>query len=382
MVGNSMTGNGSSVRRKIAFISDIATPQQIKFCEALQAWFHAKFFFYESPERTRGSFWRIDLGPHCEVINNVYFAKPGPLEYRYFAPDLNARLEAFDPDIVMIGGFSRPSNYLAYRWARKRRKLTVALTERSRDRKGVLRKQNLSWKLMRWLYRDIDMVLTTDEDIVPQFRDEFNFGEKVVAGCYAADLDAYFTHPLRGARPAYTYLLANRMTATYNPLGGLDVFAEIHRRYPGSRLLMNAAGELADDCRVKIEGLGLTAAVEFLTDIARWENLHEVYARSDVLLMPASFSNGNFTILEAMASGMGIVISNKVLGIGNLIEDGVNGFRCEPTTEAFVERVEQYIGTPVLFAKHAAINRPLVQPLSTAGTARFFAEILGTRFGL
>lgn len=367
---------------RLVFISDVATPQQIKFCNALQSYCEATFLFYEAPERTRGRFWTIELGPHCEVLDQVYFARPGPFECRYYAPGLIPRLEQLDPDVVMVGGFSRPSNYFAYRWARRRGKMTIVFTERSRDRSGQLRSNNLTWMTLRWLYRDVDMIMTSAEDIVPQFRDEFGFGDKVVAGRYAADLDGFFSHPIRTAKPAYTYLLANRMTPIYNPLGGLEVFAEIQRRYPESRLLMNAAGELDEACRAKIKALNLTESVKFLTNIPGWEHLHEVYARCDILLLPAHFSNGNFTILEAMASGMGIVISDQVLGIGKLIEDGVNGFACEPSTAAFLDRIERYITDPGLFTAHASINRNLAAPLSAEGTACFFVQIVSERFGL
>ncbi|MEK6405913.1 MAG: hypothetical protein AABN34_03005 [Acidobacteriota bacterium] len=47
-----------------------------------------------------------------------------------------------------------------------------------------------------------------------------------------------------------------------------------------------------------------------------------IYARCDILILPANFSNGNFTILEAMASGMGVVVGDRVLGIGKMVEDG------------------------------------------------------------
>lgn len=107
-----------------------------------------------------------------------------------------------------------------------------------------------------------------------------------------------------------------------------------------------------------------------------------MYARCDILILPASFSNGNFTILEAMASGMGVVISNRVLGIGKIVEDGKNGFNCEPTTEAFLNRIERYIQQPELFRVHAEINRPLVEPLSARGTAKFFAKMLHERLGI
>jgi hypothetical protein len=75
-------------------------------------------------------------------------------------------------------------------------------------------------------------------------------------------LDAYFNHPLRTVKLASTYLFANRMTKINNPTGAIEIFAAVRARYPGSRLVMNAAGELADQCRARIAELGIGASVE------------------------------------------------------------------------------------------------------------------------
>ncbi len=369
-------------RKKLVFISSVAVPQQVRFCNALQDFFDAHFWFYEYPDRTRGAWWRVDLGEHCKVLQRVLFPKSGPFAERYLALGLTDELERFDPDIVMLGGFSVPSNYLAYRWARRKGKKTIAFTERSRNAVGVLRKFGSVWRVLHWLYRNVDVVMVSANDAVAQFRDEFGFGGRVVAGRYAADLDAYFDHSLRAAKPAYTYLFANRMTEIYNPIGAIEIFAAVLAKYPGSRLVMNAAGELGELCRARIAEMGLGEAVEFLTNLRSWSELHEVYARCDILILPANFSNGNFTILEAMASGMGVVISDRVLGIGKMVEHGRNGFNCQPTTEAFLEQIERYIHQPELFRVHAEINRPLIEPLSARGTAKFFASILHERLGV
>lgn len=346
----------------------------------MQNYFDSRFYFYEQPDRTRGSFWRVDLGKHCKVLGRVLFSKSGPFAERYWALGLTSELERFDPDIIMLGGFSIPSNYLAYRWARRKGKKTIVFTERSRDAGGTLRKLDWAWRIQKWLYRDVDMVMVSADDAVAQFRDEFGFGDKVVAGRYAADLDAYFEHPLRTVKPAYIYLFANRLTEIYNPIGAIEIFAAVLEKYPGSRLVMNAAGELGELCRARITELGIVNEVEFLTNIKSWSELPKAYARCDILILPANFSNGNFTILEAMASGMGVVVSDRVLGIGKMVEEGKNGFNCEPTTEAFLNRIELYIQQPELFKVHAEINRPLVEPLSARGTARFFFDIVTRRF--
>jgi glycosyltransferase involved in cell wall biosynthesis len=356
-------------KKKLVFISSIAVPHQIKFCNALQDYFDSCFWFYEYPDRTRGTWWRMDLGRYCKVLDTVLFFKRGPFSSRYFALHLIEELERFNPDIVMLGGFSIPSNYVAYRWAKKHRKKTIVFTERSRNDKGVLRKRNFTWRFIKWLYQDLDMVMVSADDAVEQFRDEFRFGDKVVAGRYATDLDDYLCHPLREVKVGYTYLFANRLIPIYNPVGAIDVFAKVLSLYPGSRLVMNASGELADLCRARIEELCIVNSVEFLTDLISWSELSAVYARCDILLLPAHFSNGNFTILEAMASGMGLVISNRILGVGNMVQENYNGFNCEPTMEAFVNHIECYIQQPDLFRVHAKINRQLVEPFSAHGTA-------------
>ena len=61
-------------------------------------------------------------------------------------------------------------------------------------------------------------------------------------------------------------------------------------------------------------------------------------------------------------------------GIGKMVKDGNNGFSCEPMTEAFLKRIKRYIQHPELFRVHGDINRPLVEPLSARGTAKFFSK--------
>lgn len=359
--------------KKFVFISSIASPHQVKFCYALRKYFDARFWFYASGDTDRASWWKIDLGDKCEILSNVMFRNSG----RYLCLGLWQKLNSFSPDIVMLGGFSIPGNYLGYLWAVRNRRKIVVFTERSRDKNGNMRKRSVIWRLIRMAYSRVDIVMTSAEDIVPQFRDELGFGNKVLAGRYAADLDAYFSHSLRSKKIAYTYLFANRLTKIYNPLGAIEIFSEIANKYPGSRLLMNAAGELLPQCKTEIEKLRLVESVEFLTCIKSWDELNKVYARSDILLLPAFFSNGNFTILEAMASGMCVIVSDEVSGIGKLIEDGRNGFRCKPVKEEFVERINKCVDNPELLINFAQINRQIASPFSMSGTAEFFKNIFG-----
>lgn len=363
-------------RLRLVYLSSLAVPHQVKLCEALQEYFDAEFWFYEYPDRKRGCWWRIPLGDHSKVLDRVLFFSYGFLEDKYYVPGLGEKLAAFDPDVVMLGGFSIPANLIAFRWAKRNHKRTVVFTERSRDSQGKLRRRGLIWHLLHWWYRDIDLVIVSAEDVKEQFRTEMGFGDKVVVGQYAADLQQYLEHEIRKAKPIYTLLFANRMTEIYNPLRAIEIFAAVRQRHPEFRLLMNAAGEMRDACVDLISALGVEDGVEFLTDIPSWNQLHHVYARADILILPARFSSGNFTVLEAMASGMGIVVSDQVMSSGKLIEDGVNGFNCPPSVEEFVDRIDRYLADPMLFEVHARINRERVASLGVVPTARLYHDLI------
>lgn len=356
--------------KKLCYISMLASPHQIKFCYALQKYYDTEFWFYERTG-SRQVWWAIPLGDKCKIVEGIFFKVRG----KYMTFSLLKMLNNFKPDIVMLGGVTIPANFVAYLWAKRKKCKTVLFTERSRDREGNLRKYSLVWRCWNFLYRKVDLILVSSEDVVPQFRDTFRFGKKVVPARYAADIDAYFNHPFREAKSAYTYLFANRLTPIYDPLKAIAIFQVILEEFPESKLKMNASGELFERCKKEVEERKLSNSVEFLTNITSWDELNKVYCNSDIMILPASFSNGNFTIMEAMASGMGIVISNKILGTSSYFKDGINGFCCDPEINVFIKQIKRYISMPYLFKQHAIVNREAVRPFSLGGTAEFTAKI-------
>ncbi len=357
---------------KLVYISSSAAPHQIKLCQALNKYISSEFWFYEQLSSIRASWWKIPLCSKCKILDNLLISKNN----KYLTFDVIKRLNNTNPDIVMIGGFSIPSNYLAYRWAKKNNKKTIIFTEMSRDRQGNIRKYNFIWKIIHFLYRKVDYIFTSNENATEQFKYDFKFGDKVVTTRYASDLDDQLNHPYRVKKDAYVYLFANRLTEIYNPLLAIDIFFDIQKQYPMSKLLINNEGELKKQCVARVDQLKIQDKVEFLTEIKQYDDLSKIYARADILLFPAIFSNGNFSINESMASGMGIVISNKINGHSDTLTNRKNCFIVEPERESFLTAINNYINDSDLFEKHAIINKELMQPLSIDGTAKFLYEKL------
>jgi len=136
--------------KKLVFISNMAAPYQVKFSTEIQKYFEAEFWFYIHVDNTRPKWWKYPLGNYCSILKNVWFKRIR----KYFTFDVIKKLDEFNPDIVMLGAFRIPGNYLAYLWARKNNKKIILFTELLRTRKGKTIKFNLFWKVVKYLYKD------------------------------------------------------------------------------------------------------------------------------------------------------------------------------------------------------------------------------------
>lgn len=362
--------------KKLLVISGAASPHMVKFIPYLRKYYDAEFWFYEMPLLgRRQDWWRMDLGEHGHVVT-IDFQWKNKL---HFSRQLWRETKKFNPDIVLLGGFAEISNYLIYRWAKKNGKRAVVFTEASRDLKTRrLKPYNLFWRIVHFLYRDVDMIMTTQNLAIAQFRDVFHFGAKVIPGWYPSDIDRYFFHPMRGKKDSYILIFPNRLTDNYNPLAAVEIFEKVLRRYPRTKLRFNAAGDLRAQVEDRVNELGISHSVEFLDHIRCWDELGDVYASSDIMILPAKFSTGNYTITECMVSGMACLVSTNVKSlVTDRIAEKSSGQVLSLDLDLWAEKICWYIEHPDEFARIAVINRNLRSSATMENTAKFYYEKLG-----
>ncbi|WP_334142539.1 glycosyltransferase family 4 protein [Rhabdothermincola sp.] len=116
---------------------------------------------------------------------------------------------------------------------------------------------------------------------------------------------------------------------------GLLDLLEAARALPrGTRLLV--AGEIDSTSRGVLVGLGIE--VEVLGGVGA-DEMAVLYHRASVLALPSLSEAFGMVVLEAMASGVPVVISDQV-GAGDVVTDGVDGFVVPVgDTEALAERL-------------------------------------------
>lgn len=357
--------------RKLLYLGPVATPYQVRIVPFMRKYFDAEYYFYDRIG-VRQKFWCVELGDHAHIL---------PCQFkwhsRYFTFNVFKMLAREKPEILVLGSFSTPANLLAYWWARRHRVKTIVVTERARNlRTGELHKYGLRWRLIHFLYRNVDMVMTTSQDIVPQFRDNFRFGAKVVAGRYPSDIDRYFLHRRRIPKSIYTIIFPNRLIDIYNPLGAVEIFAKVERQHPNVRLKMNASGVLRGDVEHEIDRLGLGDKVQFLDNIKNWDDLGDVYQSCDIMMLPAKSSNGNYTVTECLVSGMACVVSDRIPGetIEIMRQEHI-GAVLPLQTDLFVKVICQYIENPSSISQNTDRARDLLRYQSLAGTAELYSRM-------
>ncbi len=355
------------MKKKYLFISNIASPYQVKFCYALQEHFNAEFWFYEYLDETRPEWWKIPLGNKCKIMKaSGKLPKVG-----YYSFGLFIDMLRFKPDIVVLGGFMK-WHILVLNFAKLLGAKVAVMSEPLRyvtnDDQGsteLTTRKNSSSKinLIKRLFKKVDLYIAMGEVAEKQFLEEFEFHrEKVTILPYPKDIEEYYNHPLREKKSGdpITLLFANRLVERYQPLIALEVFKRLSAKHLNIKLLMNSEGSEKTKCMDFIKKNNITN-VEFLNDIDSWNNMNLIYKKSDILILPAYYSNGNISITEARASGMGMVLSNRINSVEISNINRKNCFICNPKVDDFYDCLSNYIKNPELLIEHGILSRQLVQ---------------------
>jgi glycosyltransferase involved in cell wall biosynthesis len=122
------------------------------------------------------------------------------------------------------------------------------------------------------------------------------------------------------------------------------------------RLVVVGTGPEGERCRARLASLGLSDRATFLGALSP-RDVETVLAAGDILALPSTMEGMPYVVLEAMASGIPVVV-NKVFGIPEMVEDGVHGFVVEPgDTSAFSRALARLIDDAELRSEMGAAAR-------------------------
>ncbi|MEE9516115.1 MAG: glycosyltransferase [Candidatus Adiutricales bacterium] len=139
----------------------------------------------------------------------------------------------------------------------------------------------------------------------------------------------------------------------------IEAMPAVFRAHQDARLLIVGQGPLENQLKAQITGLGLQDAI-ILT--GHREDIPEILHLLDIFVLSSINEGMGRVIVEAMACGLPVVASN-LMGIPELVEDGVTGFLFRPRdSHGLAEKIIELLDNPEKAEKMGFIGRQKVYP--------------------
>lgn len=133
------------------------------------------------------------------------------------------------------------------------------------------------------------------------------------------------------------------------PIKGMDLvipaFAEIHKQFPNTRLIVIGDGTLRTSMERDVKNNGIEEFVEF-EGRRNQSDLQDYYDRIDILLMPSRSEGFGLTAIEGMARGCVPIVSDTG-GLPEVVRDGIDGLlHCPEDVSDLAAKICQLLGSP------------------------------------
>ena len=143
----------------------------------------------------------------------------------------------------------------------------------------------------------------------------------------------------------------------------LQAFPNLLKSWPQFSCVFVGAGELHGALHRMAVDLGVERACRF---VGVREDIADVLAAADVVVLPSLSEGFPFVLLEALAMGCPVVAS-RVNGVPELIEDHKTGLLVPPRDpQALAAAIRELLSNPTATSKMGAVGRALVRERFTA----------------
>jgi glycosyltransferase involved in cell wall biosynthesis len=302
-------------------------------------------------------------GYKFKSLENLWWGAPHKF-VGYMSPGVISELWHGDYDAVFVYGWCDLTARLAIAAARLAN-IPCLITGDSNyiyEKEIPWLKAHIKKAVLRTLFRRIQAFLVTG----PFNRMFYQYYGANENRCFFAPLPVdndYFMRRAESARPfkneirahygipADTFLLlfVGKLVPRKRPLDIVFALKNLQPAFPNLGAVWVGDGELRPQLEAEIAKQGVNHA--FLLGFKNQRELPDVYAMSDVFVLPSWRDPMPLVTNEAMASGLPVIVSNRtgVWGAGGLVRDGETGFAYPAgDTGALSDVVRKLVGDPEL----------------------------------
>jgi len=278
--------------------------------------------------------------------SNVYKSIPG-IEIKipnlpkknYLNPSIWKLLNNHNFDVVIVGGYYHITMLLAIFWALIHRVPYIINSE-----SHFLTKRNILTSFIKKFF--LPQIIKRASSYLPTGK---YAGKYLIY--YGADLEKIFYFPNTpdveyfikesdeyrkkkkeikrelGIESEFILIYIGRLVKEKGLFTLLKAFKEVKKNYKDLALLLVGDGILKNSLIGYVENNRIEDV--YFTGTIPNKKLPKYYAISDIFVLPSYYEPWGVVVAEAMASGLPIILSDKVGAIGDLLKEGKNGFSFE-----------------------------------------------------
>lgn len=300
---------------KVAFLLATETPYRDEFLDALQCQHGMDVTALYCTESTPYRDWELSTPAHRRVhLGGLRFGGGSGGVGLQLNSGVRRALEQARPDFVVVGGYAMPAAHAAIEWARRRKVPYGILSESHALPPRPAWRRSLSRVFSRRALAGAAVAFGASTAAADELRRRGAAGDRVfvlpnspdvrrIAHAAASSGSDHLTGKRR-------FLFVGRLIKDKDPLTLVDAFAAATARRDDLELTIAGAGPLDADLRCLCEErrLGNTDIIGFVQP----HELPRLYASHDVFALPSIREPFGVVVLEAMASGLPVVLSRNV----------------------------------------------------------------------
>lgn len=167
-------------------------------------------------------------------------------------------------------------------------------------------------------------------------------------------------------------------------LESIQAFAQVHRQYPDSQLVIAGAPYSAEpdywaQCQAALDALD-AVSVQREIGFVEESRMEQLFIEADAVLAPYTDFNSQSGVAVLAAFSMRPVIGSAIGGIGELFDAGMAGVRIDkaPTAEVIAQAMAAFCARPVeAWRREAAEGRNrIMASMSWEAVGRAYAKLI------
>ena len=327
---------------KLLYITNIPTPyRQKRFNKlselSLQNGIALEVLYMAKTEPNRN--WVIKKDTY--KYNYKIFKGVHPRIGRFFAhfnPSLLLRLLKKDYDIVIVGGMASPTHWLAPFFIPKNR---IQIMSIESNLHSVERKTGIGAKVKKLLLSKANAYQVTGNPQkkyieffypdarkkmyikLPNLIDENVFRDKVLE---LIKNRSYLRNGYGVQENDQMWVLPARLIS----VKGILPFLELLKDIKNVKLFILGDGELTNTISDYIDDNNISA---YLVGFVQQDDVLKYYAAADLFVLPSLKDPSPLTPIEAIASGLPLLVSSRIGNLEDVLEENINGWSYDPIEE-------------------------------------------------